>query len=239
MSRSGNGDGGPDGGLPDLPPGWGPIVIPDDPSELAEEAAAVRRELRHRVQAERGPWWRRRDLLAFLLLIVALLGTMASLAAVIRTSATRQAGSAATTPSPGNDGAGDAPSRSLPALDLAGERGELVPVRGLLPALIILVDGCDCAGRIDAALLAAPPEVTVVAVATGTVPPAPPTVPPGGHLRRLADPASELRTVLGLEPPAGRPTAVLVGRSATIVRTVPEYEAPEQFLTDLPDLVDR
>ena len=33
-------------GLPDLPPEWGTIVIPDDPAELADEAEALRRELR-------------------------------------------------------------------------------------------------------------------------------------------------------------------------------------------------
>ena len=49
MGTLGNGD----GDLPELPPGWGPIRIPDDASELAEEAAQVRRELRERVRAPR------------------------------------------------------------------------------------------------------------------------------------------------------------------------------------------
>src|SRR5262245_13169663 len=39
-------DGGARGGLPDLPPEWGPIVIPDDAAELDAEATEIRRELR-------------------------------------------------------------------------------------------------------------------------------------------------------------------------------------------------
>lgn len=51
-------------GLPDLPPEWGEVLIPDDVSELDEEAASVRKELRrqarrtrHRIWTDR---WRRR-----------------------------------------------------------------------------------------------------------------------------------------------------------------------------------
>lgn len=51
-------------GLPDLPPEWGEVVIPDDPAELDEEAAIVRRELRRAARrarrAQRLRVWRRR-----------------------------------------------------------------------------------------------------------------------------------------------------------------------------------
>jgi hypothetical protein len=53
----GNGGGWPPDGLPDLPPEWGTIVIPDDAAELAREATRVRRELRRQ---RRGSTWRRR-----------------------------------------------------------------------------------------------------------------------------------------------------------------------------------
>jgi hypothetical protein len=53
----GNGGGWPPDGLPDLPPEWGTIVIPDDAAELAREATRVRRELRRQ---RRGNTWRRR-----------------------------------------------------------------------------------------------------------------------------------------------------------------------------------
>jgi hypothetical protein len=53
----GNGGGWPPDELPDLPPEWGAIVIPDDASELAQEAARARRELRRQAREQR---WRRR-----------------------------------------------------------------------------------------------------------------------------------------------------------------------------------
>ena len=45
------------GGLPDLPPEWGTVIIPDDPSALAKESSAIRRELRRFARRNR---WRRR-----------------------------------------------------------------------------------------------------------------------------------------------------------------------------------
>src|SRR5262245_14609820 len=58
--RRGNGGGSPpeDGGahrddLPDLPAEWGTVIIPDDPAELADEADALRRELRRAARRRR------------------------------------------------------------------------------------------------------------------------------------------------------------------------------------------
>src|SRR5437763_13176165 len=45
------------GGVPDLPPEWGTIVIPDDASALDQEAALVRKEMRRLSRRNR---WRRR-----------------------------------------------------------------------------------------------------------------------------------------------------------------------------------
>jgi hypothetical protein len=53
----GNGGGWSSDELPDLPPEWGPIVIPDDAAELARDAARVRRDLRWQARELR---WRRR-----------------------------------------------------------------------------------------------------------------------------------------------------------------------------------
>lgn len=47
-------------GLPDLPPEWGEVVIPDDPAELADEAEYIRRELRHEARQHRRASWRAR-----------------------------------------------------------------------------------------------------------------------------------------------------------------------------------
>ena len=47
-------------GLPDLPPEWGEVRIPDDPAELEGEAAHVREELRRQARsARRGAGWAR------------------------------------------------------------------------------------------------------------------------------------------------------------------------------------
>ena len=45
------------GGLPDLPPEWGVVIIPDDLAELTRESTQVRRELRWQARSVR---WRRR-----------------------------------------------------------------------------------------------------------------------------------------------------------------------------------
>lgn len=51
-------------GLPDLPPEWGEVVIPDDPAELDAEAEIIRRELRRETRRARRKArlrvWRRR-----------------------------------------------------------------------------------------------------------------------------------------------------------------------------------
>ncbi|NUT37711.1 MAG: hypothetical protein HOV79_32095 [Hamadaea sp.] len=87
-------------GLPDLPPEWGEVVIPDDPAELDEEAEIVRKELRRAARrsrrAERMRVWRRRlhlperiddpdepsALLPLLVLAIAVLITLVGLIAV-------------------------------------------------------------------------------------------------------------------------------------------------------------
>ena len=45
------------GGVPDLPPEWGVIVIPDDAAELDDEAATLRRDWRRAARINR---WRQR-----------------------------------------------------------------------------------------------------------------------------------------------------------------------------------
>ncbi|MEV5448184.1 hypothetical protein AB0N23_37630, partial [Streptomyces sp. NPDC052644] len=82
---------GPTDGLPDLPPEWGRVVVPDDASALADEAAQLRRELRR--QARSGRWRRRLGLTArpdgrpplglpLLMLLVAVLATTVGLVTV-------------------------------------------------------------------------------------------------------------------------------------------------------------
>jgi hypothetical protein len=97
----------PANGLPDLPPEWGKIHIPDDAAELDAEAELVRKDLRREVrQARRKAWrarWRRRFgmppridnpeepslWLPMLVLGIALLITMLSLLLIAWPSLTR------------------------------------------------------------------------------------------------------------------------------------------------------
>ena len=79
------------------------------------------------------------------------------------------------------------------------------PLRGLLPAVILLTDGCACADQVIAAAAAAPAGVTVIVVTSGRSRPSPlPSPPPAvaGPLHALADPAAELRDFIQADPPA-------------------------------------
>ncbi|MEW2543704.1 hypothetical protein, partial [Micromonospora chalcea] len=152
---------GPPDGLPGLPPEWGRVVVPDDASALADEARQVRRELRRaRTAAGRRTGSLRLGLPA-LILLVSVLITLAGLAAVTWPRTTR---SGAPTVLPHGGGAAPQPVGPLPALDLVGADDVPVPLRSMLPAMIILTDACACAEQVTAAAGAAPPGVTVVTV---------------------------------------------------------------------------
>jgi|HigsolmetaAR206D_1030411.scaffolds.fasta_scaffold01115_8 hypothetical protein len=241
MSTSADGDGRPDNGgyddLPDLPDDWGPVVIPDDPAELAAEAAQVRRELRRR--ARRDAWRRRLGLsptatgpaplrLALWIVSIGAIVTLVSLFAITWPGQRSAPTARATTPRSSGS--------TLPALELLGEDGRLVPLRSLLPAMIIISDGCTCAEELDAARRAAPPEVTVVMVRTRqSTPGTGPTTAPGEgpRTRTLTDPAAELRTSLRLTTPPDAASALLVSRSGEIIRTVLELTPAVDYRADL------
>jgi hypothetical protein len=252
-SRSDNGGGWPsDGGspddLPDLPEEWGVIVVPDDLSELADEVAAVQAEL-HLAQP-RGRWQRfaarpavrRLHRIAVagvrapvLIISMAVLVTIASLFASAwpgpnRSPATQR--TASTT---------DARGDSLPALELIGADGAHVPLRGQLPAVILLTDGCDCAQLIADTTAAVRPDIAVLTVTSGSTSSSVGGTPPTGAtpqaqgktVRALRDPTGELRKTLNLEAPDGTAAAVLVNRAGEIVRTVKRTATVEDLRADL------
>ena len=115
---------GPPDGLPDLPPEWGRVVVPDDASALAEEARQLRRELRR--SGRQATWHRRLGRtrrpdgrpslgLPVLILLVAVLTTLAGLAAVTWPRSSRSGGSPTVAPVPGRDpGPGRAAARTGP-----------------------------------------------------------------------------------------------------------------------------
>ncbi|MEU7612726.1 hypothetical protein [Micromonospora sp. NPDC049204] len=214
---------GPADGLPGLPPEWGRIVVPDDASALADEAAQLRRELRRAAGDRPG-----RLALPLLVLVVALLTTMAGLLAVAWPRASR--GTDRPTPAPYAPPATVA-GRALPALDLVDAAQAPVPLRGLLPAMIILVDGCPCPERIDEAAAAAPPGIAVITVAGGRRVATSPSASTG--VRALADPAGGLRSFLGQPVHPGTLTALLVDRTGTVTRVLPELGTVDSYRNDL------
>jgi hypothetical protein len=252
MGTVGNGNGGtpPDGGgrpegVPDLPPEWGTVVIPDDLSELAEETEAIRRDLRR--QARRETWGRRLGWpvrrgstesslrLPLLIMAVAVLATLTSLFAV--TWSGRQP---PVPPVARQTASAPAPTRTMPAIDLIDVDGSPVSLRGLLPAAVMLTDGCDCAGLVADTAAAAKPGVTVVTVTKSSAPPARASTPRGpgtgaATVRTLADPAGELRgsLQLGTQGTGQVATVLLVARTGDILSTVPAARTVEDIRPDL------
>ncbi|MEH1165718.1 hypothetical protein V6V47_10065 [Micromonospora sp. CPCC 205539] len=217
---------GPPDGLPDLPPEWGRVVVPDDASALAAEAAQIRRELRRATGRAAG---HRALALPLLVLLVAVLTTLAGLLAV--TWPRTQRGADRPTPAPYAPPA-SLTGQALPAMDLVDAGQTPVPLRGLLPAMIILVDGCTCPDRVTEAVAAAPPGVAVLTVAGGrTVAATPPT--PGRTVRALADPTGGLRAFLGQPSRADTATALLVDRTGTVTRVLAELGPAEAYRKDL------
>jgi hypothetical protein len=227
-------DGGSPDDLPDLPEEWGVIVVPDDLSELGDEVEAIRAELRLGEPATpwrrllRRPAARRLRRLAggalrapVLIISMAVLVTVASLFASAWPGPPRQPAvqrTASTT-----DDRGDL----LPALELMGTDGHPVPLRGRLPAVILLIDGCDCGALVAATVDEVRPEIAVVTV-TAAAPPTGSGTPPTGAtpqaqgktVQALHDPTGALRGHLKLGAADGTAAVLLVDKGGEIVRTV-------------------
>jgi len=241
MGSLGNNGGGwpPDGGgasddLPELPADW-EIVVPDDASELADEAAVIRAELRaeRRDTAQTRPG---RGVTAglrapVLIMAVAVLVTLARLFTAAWPGPARPPTTQRSTPS--------TTGRGLPALDLIADTGEVVPLRGQLPAVILLVDGCDCGRLVADTAGAARPEIVVLTVTAGPAPSEPaagrPAPPPAGTrvVRQLYDPAGELRDSFAVGPPNGTAATLLISGSGEVVRIIHRTSSVDQFGPDL------
>jgi hypothetical protein len=243
-------DGGSPDGLPDLPEEWGVIVIPDDLSELDDEVETIRAELR---LAEKPSRWRRfvsrpgmrgaRRIAAtavrapVLIISMAVLVTVASLFASAWPGPPRQPATQRTAST--TDDRGD----TLPALELVGTDGHTVPLRGRLPAVILLIDGCDCATLVSDTIAAVRPEIAVItisaataaAAATGEVTPPTGATPQaqGKTVRVLHDPSGGVRGQLKLAAPDGTAAALLVNQTGEIVRRVPRTASVEDIRPDL------
>jgi hypothetical protein len=224
--RGGNGDAPSPGddGLPDLPPEWGVVVIPDDLTELDRESALLRRQRRREARHSR---WRRRLGLSpvgpdesgasggpLLIMAIAIIAALTSLFAI-----TLSTHVPATTSAPPVVNATPSVRQRMIDLALTDNTNHQVRLRQTLPAVILLLDGCTCEQLIRDVWDAAPATVTLLLVDR-----TPPTVPAGVKATPLADPEQALLATYtdGADrnaTPAGQPSAMLVDAQGVISMT--------------------
>jgi hypothetical protein len=232
------------------------VVIPDDASELDAEAAALRRELRGdarrtRVRSVLGL----RNLagrdshslgIPVVIMVVAVLTTLVSLFVVTwghsstpPVPVASAPNSAGQTPAPATTSIGNTTSSNFVDVLLLDAAGSPVSVVTLLPAVILLVDGCDCAALVANVAAAAPLGITVVPV--GRTVPSLPASPANVH--PLADPDSQLRTryaantTTASTPSAA--TAVLVNGSGSMQWVVSGVDSADEIIPDVQRLAGR
>jgi hypothetical protein len=230
------------GGLPDLPPEWGTVIIPDDASELADEAAALRREIRReqrgvRVRSALGvpanPEGQPSLGIPVMIMAVAVLTTLVSLFVVTW-------GRQPSTPLPPVNGA-SAPTvpgtaaGTLADVVLVDASGVRVRLGTLLPAVFMLVDGCDCAPLVLATASAAPPGVRVVPVAKTAplIADAPSTVRP------LADADGLLRSRFAAETATAPASATAIIVDGTAENVIIGVDSLDDLTPSLQQLADR
>jgi hypothetical protein len=214
------------GGVPDLPPEWGVVVIPDDPSELDRETLALRRQRRRSMR--RAKWRRRLGLPArtgaddenppvgtpLLIMAIAIVAALTSLFAITLSTRT---GSGTTTTA--QRPAASPVTPQMMNLSLPNGNGGQVNLQKSLPAVILVLDGCQCEQLIRDTVNSAPTKIHVLVVDRTA-----PTLPKGVTAVALADSQQALLATYGAGPdrnsrPAGQVTAVLVDASGSVVHT--------------------
>jgi hypothetical protein len=234
-----DGDRTPDPELPELPPEWGEIIIPDDASALASEAEQVREELTRAQQqaaerARRGAGAGTGDTepsigVPLLIMSVAVLITLVSLFAMA------WSGTSSIPPDTAGSRAGNGPAE-LPPMVLVDATGRIVALAAQTPIVIMLVEECECTGLISATVAAAPPGVTV-AIVGYQAPPEPASLAPGDRAPlRLADPDGLVRNRLSLDRPNDTATVVLANRDRQITLVHPAATSVAQYQGALTDL---
>jgi hypothetical protein len=218
------------GGLPDFPPEWGTIIVPDDASELDDEAEALRRELRRmrqRMVVRRLlllPRQRSGDtslVVPMIIMVVAILTTLASLFVV---TWNRTPDGLPVTPVGGSTS--PTAFADLVFLDSAGH-----PVRmgSLLPAVVVLTDGCAaCTPLLQALVPRVPRPVRTVAV--GRTAPMLPSAATTGEAYSLADPNDLIRGAYAPSSSGGGPTVLVSDRQGTAVQVIPGAASLDEIL---------
>lgn len=234
------------GGLPDLPPEWGTIIIPDDAGALDSEGSSIRRQFRRAAMRRR---WRRRLHLRpepivragddspglavpLLIMFIAVVATLVSLFAVAWPRRNPHATPQLTPQSP-------AAAVTLAGLSLVDAEGVAVPLREVTPAVVLLVEGCTCqqliTGTINAVATSKAPSALVLVVAVRV-----PTLPSGlddkVRVRALADPNSSVRAAVPFLAPSRTTAALLVGAGGTVIRAVSSVTDASAFDSELANL---
>jgi hypothetical protein len=240
-----NGDGTPpsdNGGIPDLPPEWGVVLIPDDPAELDRESSQLRREQRRSVRRAK---WRRRFGLPpkvghdddnppvgtpLLIMAIAIVAALTSLFAI--TLSTRTNSGTNTPPTPA------APAVTPQMIDLSlpdatgREHSLLAPKH---PEVILILDGfANPESLITDTANSAPKGARVVVIDTTA-----PQIPAGVTTAiALADRQQVLLSTFGggadhHKTPAGQVTALLVDSAGTVTNVVNHANGIDAFREDL------
>ena len=231
------------GGLPDFPPEWGSVVIPDDASELDHEAAALRAELRreirrHRLRRAFGlPDTATQDGrhatvgVPIVVMIVAVLTTLISLFVV--TWDRRP------TPPVPVTGIGElatvTAASAVPAhlaeVTLHDAAGTPVTLGTLFPAVIMLVEDCECVGLVLRTAELAPRSITVVVIGRDV----PVLAGAPNRVRALADPDGLLakRVTPSMLQSPSRPPVLFVTASGDVVATLPGAKTIEEIAAGL------
>lgn len=217
--------------LPPLPPEWGDLTIPDDVSELTEEAEQIRQELARKRPFRPGrrflasPRFHVRSALGppLLMVVVAIAVAMAGLIVMGWSSADMSRPPA------------EPIGRSVPAVTLTDHSGQPRPLADHAPMVLLLVETCSCERLLAETTAAAPPGVHVVAV--GHSPPPPVETDSGATPPlRLADPNGLIRAGLQLGPPTEAATVVLVNAQGHITHVVPAADSLAPYHRELADL---
>ncbi|MET7420355.1 hypothetical protein [Dactylosporangium sp. NPDC005555] len=234
------------GGIPDLPPEWGTIIIPDDAGALDDEGTSIRRQF-HRAAIRRR--WRRRLHLSpepikrtgddspglavpLLIMSIAVIATLVSLFAVAWPRRNPNGTPQLAPPSP-------AAVVKLSGLSLFDAEGSTVRVRDLTPAVILLVEGCTCehliTGTVEAVAAGRAPSAMVVVLAV-RVPPLPQGLNDKVRVRALADPNSSVRAAVPFLAASRTTAALLVAADGTVIRAVSSVTEAAAFDSELGNL---
>ncbi|MGH3655239.1 MAG: hypothetical protein ACRDUA_01135 [Micromonosporaceae bacterium] len=217
-----------------VPSPWGQVIIPDDLSELDEEVAQVRDQIR---QDKRRRRWHR--LLGISdepgqpgvmgpVLIVVLAVTVA-LASLIGSFWPYRSATDRASESPAH-----AIGQQVPEITLIATTGAEVRLDSIRPSVVLATNRCDCDDLIaEAAAVARQQNVTLVVVGEPTAPTLPPSVEgeDPDSVRSLGDPPGALREAVAPDRPTrdGTALALLVTAEGTLNQVLMDVQSAEEF----------